>query len=402
MKEKINLRNIRNALVCCLIVAVIPLFILNGQIWVLNWFIVWNIIVTILFVILMNYLFKRSKKKPKTKQQSKIIIIIGILYLIAAPFILAFFSFPLASYPVKYVRAEFNKGECERIVNEIIAGCHNDTEKTLALLNWFERFSGNMYNTYGSVEVGPLYFGGGVIFDYMLCVRLDDRKPVLWTLTSRCGACGEHAALFTAMATQAGLEARTIVCDEVDHAWAEVKINGTWLIMEPANVVHNRNMTGYDISATSFERVHAHRTKNLSYIIAENPDGTIDDITYRYTNLTQINITTINEDGDPLPDIELSITSYNRYPNGADTKYKGKTNEKGQYQMLIGGGDLKLVAQSSDIIPLYAENRSYFLDDSSTNVVLILHQDWTKNIYLVVSLLIFGLVMIFISIVYLG
>lgn len=401
MRKKFNFKNIRYALIIVLIITSIPLFIINGQIWVLNWFIVWNIIVAILFISFLMYIEKKETKKPKRKA-SKLIIILCFVFIIVSPILLAFISFPLATYPVKYIRAEFNKDECKRIVNELTSDCTNETQKTIAILNWFERFSGKIYNTYGSVDIGPLYFGGGVIFDYMLCVRPDDRQPILWVLTSRCGSCGEHGTLFTAMVTQAGLEARTILCEEADHVWAEVKINDTWLIMEPANVVHRDNKTGFNMSPESFERTHGDRTKNLSYIVAEYPNRETEDITYRYTNLTHINITTVDENRDILPNIEISVISYNRFPDGVETGYKCFTDENGKCQLSLGGGDLKIIAQNADIIPMYGENRSYFHDDSSVDIILELNQDWTKNIYLVVSVLIFGLILIFIALVLIG
>lgn len=400
MKKKLNLKNIRRALIASLLIISVPLFFINGQLWVINWFIIWNIFVMILFVSFMIYLFNKPKKKKK--QQHKIIVIIVISYLIIAPFILAFFSFPLASYPVKHIRAEFNRTECERIVDDIITDINNDTENIIALLNWFERYSGNIHNTYGSVDIGPLYFGGDIIFDIMFCVRIDDRQPALWVLTSRCGACGEHGALFTAMANEADLQARTVVCKEIDHVWSEVKINDTWLIMEPANVDHSQNKTGYNIQATSFERIHAHQTKNITYVFAEYVDGTTEDITSRYTNLTTINISTIDVDGNTLPNIDLSLISYNRFIDGVDAGYSSKTDGNGQYQLRVGGGDIKIVVQSSDIIPLYAEKRSYYYDDNSIDVVLILQQDWTKNIYLLLSLFIIAIVFISIPVCYLG
>jgi hypothetical protein len=97
--------------------------------------------------------------------------------------------------PFTYVRAEFNQGELKKIVNELTKDCVTDEQKTLSLLSWFDRYTGNIYNVWGAFVIEPFYFGGGKIFDFLICVRTDEGKQSLFVLTSRCGACGEHRSL---------------------------------------------------------------------------------------------------------------------------------------------------------------------------------------------------------------
>jgi hypothetical protein len=302
--------------------------------------------------------------------------------------------------PFTYVRAEFNQGELKKIVNELTKDCVTDEQKTLSLLSWFDRYTGNIYNVWGAFVIEPFYFGGGKIFDFLICVRTDEGKQSLFVLTSRCGACGEHSGLFTEMAKEAEIEVRTVVCREIDHCWAEVKINNTWIVVDPANVVHRDNKTGYDLSPKSYEKVHAGRTKNISYIYAKYPDGRIEDITNEYTNLTHINITTVDEFNNPVSNVEISVFSYNKFDKGKDTEKKFSTDENGKYQLDIGGGDIKLVAKSNHLIPLYNEIRGYYPDNEYRDIVITLKNDWTKNDNLIASIGILIIVIVILSTLY--
>jgi|GEM_PF-1873951 len=378
--KKINLKIILKIFLVFLVITLIPLFFVNGPIWLLLFFIMWSIMISILWILFYKYI---SRKKKLVKKPIRFATIVFVIYLIIAPILLVFLTFQLITIPVSYVRAEFNRGELERIVNDVTKSCKTDEEKTRSILNWFDRYSGNIYNIWGKSQIGPFVNGGGDPFDWIICARTSNRQPALWVLTTRCGACEEHSVLFREMANEAGLTARSVVCLEVDHLWDEVKINGSWIIVDPSNVIHKKNMSGYNLSSQSFERTHAHRTKNISYVFAEYSNGSKEDITYRYTNLTHINITTIDENHNPVPYVEISIISYNKESDGKDTSYSSKTDKNGKYQLNIGGGDIKLISKTNGIIPLYNETRQRFYDDEFYDVTVVLKSYRTKNYLLV-------------------
>jgi len=389
--KRVNSKTILKILMVLLAIILIPLFFVNGPIWLLMFFIVWTIVISILWILFYKFI---SRKKKLVKKPIRFATIVFVVYLIVTPILLLFLTFQLITIPVSYVRAEFNKGELERIVNEITKNCKTDEEKTIALLNWFDRYSGNIYNIWGKSKIGPFVNGEGDPFDWIICARTFYRQPPLWVLTTRCGACEEHSVLFREMANAAGLTVRSVICDEIDHVWGEVLINDTWVIVDPANVIFSRNMSGYNLSSNSFERGHAGRTRNLSYVYAEYPDWRREDIAYRYTNLSQINITAVDENLNPIPCAEISVISYNKFIGGANTGLTFKTDENGKYRLNIGGGDLKLISKTNDIIPLYNETRQRFYDDEFYDVTVILKSDWTKNDLLVGSIIVLFIIII--------
>jgi hypothetical protein len=385
-----NEKTLKTIFIILLIICIISLFILNGSIWLVVSIIFWIIFSTLIWLYIGKYLLIIKKSKKFGVKWMKFCLILTL-------YISTILLFSLVMIPITYIRAEFNDGELDRIVNEMIKNCKTDEEKTIALLNWFERYSGNIYNTYGSIDIGPIYFSNGDIFDSLICVRIIERRPALWVLTSRCGACGEHSALFKYMANKADLTVRSVVCDGIDHAWNEVKIHGNWTIVDPANVVYRKNMSGYNLAPESYEKGHASRTRNISYVFAEDINYIREDITNRYTNLSHINITTVDKNLKPISDVEISVFSYNKFEKGADTKLTFKTDKNGNFQLNIGGGDVKFVSRKGGLIALYGEKRSYFLDDENYDLKIVLERDWV-NSYLF-FLFLFVLIFLFIVLI---
>jgi hypothetical protein len=293
--------------------------------------------------------------------------------------------------PISYVRAEYNKPDLIKIVHDLTKNCNTPEEKTKAILAWFDRNGGNMHNIWGITSYGMFYFFKGKPFNCMICQRINNLQPSLFVLTSRIGACGEHAALFRDMAKTGGISVRCVVCPEIDHVWDEVLINNTWIVVDPSNVASSENRSGYDMPTNGFEPGHAGRTRNITYIYAEYPDGSKKDITGRYTRLATINVITVDERGTPVV-AHVSITSYNKYSGGADTQSSFTTDSNGRAVLKIGGGDIKLISDTKEIIPLYNETRSNFTDGESYQVTLILKSDWTKSETILASLVVLTLV----------
>ena len=77
----------------------------------------------------------------------------------------------------------------------------------------------------------------------------------------------------------------------------------------------------------------------------------------------------------------------------------GTEDENGMYQLDIGGGDVKFVLKTNDIIPLYNEIRQIFVEDMHHEVTIILRSDWTKSegfqILAVSSVIIFIIIVVF-------
>lgn len=386
------------------------LFFIDGPLWVLLCFTLW---LNILYTFLVFFFFRPKKQnieKPKQEfnwnksKWTKLIrsAIITTIFTIMVVFIFLFanFSFILVSYPIMYLKADSNKAQLQTIVSELTKNSLTDKEKTINILNWFERYSGNMHNIWGTSNFGVFYFGKDLPNGWICCVRTDNRNPALWVLTSRSGACDEHSALFREMANAAGLKVRSVICHEVDHVWDEVYIGDKWVIVDPSNVIFRSNISRYNLPADSFEKTHAGRTHNISYVFAEYPNKTTEDITYRYAgNLSNINLTIIDENFNPVPKAEITVLSNNK-KIGAETGLVITVNDTGRYLLKIGGGDLTLVSKTNVLIPLYNATTQYFVDGKNYNLTIILKNDWTQNPILFITPIVILFLLIFLIVLY--
>jgi len=248
---KVDARFILKILLIILVLNCIILFFVDGPLWVFLCFTIWLNFMYILIALYFIFLINRSKAKKKTafdkikpKWQKLIrygfrtVYIVLIVYFI----LLAMMTFPFVFNPVMHWKAEQNKAVLNDLVDGLTEDCVNDEEKTISLMNWFERHTGNINNIWGHPNFGSFIFGDGNPYSCIFCVRLVEREPPLWVLTSRCGACEELSVLFREMANVAGLSVRSVICHGIDHLWDEVLIEGKWVIVDPANVVFSRNM----------------------------------------------------------------------------------------------------------------------------------------------------------------
>jgi len=363
-------------LLILILLLILMIFLINGPIFLLIEFIIWLFIIFLLWDRYLKH--QRKKAKPNNKKLPDFFKGFILPFLFILPIIIGLISFEAVMIPVSYVKSELNRGELEVIVQDITANCNTTEEKVKNLLEWFERDGGNIRNIWGSPKFPPFYFLGYDLDDWIICVR-SDVKPPLWVLTSRCGACDEHSILFREMAVEADIPVRLVKCKGIDHIWAEVQIDSNWVIVEPANVVREKNKTGYNLEPSSYEKTHAKRTKNISYIYAESQNGTIEDITRRYTNLSYLRIKTVDENNIPVSNVEISVKSFNRFSNGADTGKVVYINNSGEYLLEIGGGDIELISQQGVIFPLYNQIRLYLEDDEISSIQIQLKRDITKG-----------------------
>ena len=352
--------------------------------------------ICICFVAYFGFLFykiimkKKGKKLELPRKISWLIRIrkpLRITCLVLFTVTLAFFLFlqalllfPLVYSPVMTWKADTNKTVVQELAKEITLNCSSDLEKTKTLLNWFERYSGNMFNLWGYPTFGE-QARFGFTKDYsscFFCMRTGMREPPLWVLTSRCGACEEHSLLFREMANAINLTTRSVLCHEMDHLWDEVLINGSWVIVDPANVIAEENMSGFNLSVESFQQ-HFPSSKNVSYVFAEYSNGSTEDVTSRYNNrLVTINISTVDQDMNPIPSTKVTVFSNNRYQK-QDIELDFTTDEKGQYQLTVGEGSLIFVGKDNSFIPLYGEEACAFASNQSYCLTIMMKSDWTKN-----------------------
>lgn len=124
---------------CSFLVFFIPLFLVNGPIWL--WFLFFFWCVTIPSFILVLYQYRRTKRKnPGGIQVAAFLIFLLLIQMCI---------FPLFVLPVSYIKAEFNKTELKKTVQELTKNKTTDEEKIKAILAWFNHDGGtSVANTF--------------------------------------------------------------------------------------------------------------------------------------------------------------------------------------------------------------------------------------------------------------
>jgi Transglutaminase-like superfamily len=280
--------------------------------------------------------------------------------------------FPYITIPIRPVMANKNSEEIQSTVHDIIDGINDDENKTIALLSWFERYSGNMFNTWRPPMIIPMtnnqfYFSIAIGDPYYLlvCVRNDGDNNPLWIFTSRCGNCGEHCLLFTEMAQLAGLKVRRVHVNGVDHKWNEIIIDNKSVIVDPSWVNYRDNEDGYDIENSTYER----KFGNLTFVYAKWPNNkTKIDVTENYTNLSHIEITTFDEFGQPISNVTIKVFS-NEFGSKINTGLVITTDETGFCILEIGGSNVTLEF-SNDEKNLFNSTTRTFEEHTSYNMTI--------------------------------
>ena len=262
-------RRFKNPYTLLLINSIFPILIfLDGtsNFWILTyiWFFFVLCLYCLSYILWTDYRLFLQKKSKSVNQKwlsgkrLKILQILMIFFIIAQAIVI----FPYISEPIVAWKSEQNKYAIQRTVNELTKDCVTDKNKTIVLLNWFERHSGNMFNNWGLPTFFTgfrrqlcLSFGDGHDYFYLFCnlyIRTLNRDYPSWVFTTRSGRCEEYSILFREMAHASNLTVRTVVCQEMDHLWDEVLIDGNWTVVDPANVVANKHKSGFDLPKADF------------------------------------------------------------------------------------------------------------------------------------------------------
>jgi len=352
---------------------------------------IWNIIISILIaftvVDVFYYIFRlrrhykndknRYNKEIKEFDKTNLILIIS-LYLVTLFLIIA----PIIINSTTYNPIE-SENELKAISREITEGLPDNDSKFHAILEWFDRGVGkqeNISNVYYKMENcrqtdNELLFVSrllGECYIYSKPPHICYRKPettekwALWIFHTRCGACGEYAELFNQMGCYANLTVRKAMCKGEDHVWNEVLISDEWIIIDPTAVNLNKS-TGIMSSSFMEEKVLGDLRAdggnvsegNVSYVYAIYPDKPDykEDITNRYTNVTNITISVVDDNTNPVEGAEIKVYSLNRLEERY-TDLHNTTNSSGKHTFTLGGGEYKFKASKGDLQGEYHDSFS--------------------------------------------
>jgi hypothetical protein len=333
---------------------------------------------------------KTNHKKPINTNFKKIL---KIGYLIIIILTLLFLLSPIyAQTLLKYhigecAQSKTAKTDLHKLISEITRGYSDDTNKTKAILRWFDRDSGHIANTFGKEHLLKIYPLHVYMSEPYICIRLIKHENPLWVLKSRCGACNEYALLFMELANASNLTVRSIHNNGEDHIWAEVLIDGNWIAVDPSIVHLSENETGFDVTQMLNEEWW-----NISHTRALYPDGIIEDVTYLYTNLSNLTIITIDENKTPVSNVSIRVLSHNRQDEkgniGIDTEINRTTDPEGRCEIKVGGGNYTIIGEKTeDNSYLSAKTTIALAENENNSAQLILKKDrlwWVQ--YLVSSL----------------
>ncbi len=355
--------------------------IFSGILWRYSWLLFGNLplLVATIYIIYTiakdgsfndSFFKKRGEQFSKYNSRSFAISFCIVFLIILSPIIVNGFNFLIGD----------NEADLHQLVDDITKDSENNTDKTLALLAWFDRGEGksenisNIYYRERESDNEILLNIGNSMYIFSkpphFCTRGDD---AMWIFSSLCGRCGEFGTLFNTMAYYANLTVRKVVCNGEDHVWNEVKIEGEWLVVD-ATAVNLPDKTGFNLSSNFMEnKVRGEwkdgRTQgNVSYVYAIYPNATSEevDITCRYTDTVNITIKTVDVNNQSISGVTIKVYSLNSANPSNYDEYilSRKTNEIGQYTFRLGDGEYKFKVEKGSLegvlIDTFTKDKNYY------------------------------------------
>lgn len=325
---------------------------------------------------LTNHQFKYKLKPIKNIKYIPLLIVIILFF--SSPFYLTPF---LIKNMENFDQSEKTNHNLKELSTEIISNYTDDFNKTITILKWFDKGSGNIDNILKNPNILQVYPLHVYLYQPYYCIRLDGHNNSKWILRSRCGACEEYAMFFMQIADTSNLTVRSIHDRGYDHNWDEVLINGEWVVVDPSIVDLENNQTGFNISRSYFDNNWGRL--GMSYVYALYPNGTMEDVTYRYTNVSNLTIITFDESKNAIPNVNIRILSHNHKKN-VDTDLILTTNSKGKNNLKIGGGSYTIISKINDgNMNLINKTTINVFENKNISLPIILRKDnfwWTQNI----------------------
>jgi len=136
----------------------------------------------------------------------------------------------------------------------------------------------------------------GVEKNYVILHRVS--SDFLKFLLVGAGSCGEMAYATKAFFDNLDIESRLVILPGEDHMFVEVKLNGTWLVVDP----------GYRLNLVTREERGSRRLEELgglSYAVARTGQGLIE-LTQYYVTTDRI-VIRVTENGEPVANARIVL-----------------------------------------------------------------------------------------------
>ena len=281
------------------------------------------------------------------------IVLATFLALLLAYFIL-YYLVPAYLMPIIN---EAKKSELKELVEKIVNTASNDADKARKICEWVYAHIVNVYREYKLDNYVVL-----LAKPPFICLRMRGEDYPLWPLASRCGACMEYSLLYRELAAAANLTVRSVHNPGEDHSWDEVLVDGQWIIVDPSR-------GRFNVSPSEFEEG---RRLNVSYVYAKYPNGTMVNVTERYTGTGTLEILVVQDNGKRVEGAIIEVYSLNWLSNGVLIRgLKCLTGPGGLCTIRLGGGSYRVKAIRVEGWLLYSDEILIELSEGTNRTVTL-------------------------------
>lgn len=224
----------------------------------------------------------------------------------------------------------------------------NDTMKVQTIMHESTTCFSDMYSGMFNPTFNPMIMG--TVIPPAITLRPDSENMILaskYMLISQNGNCAESSFLSIGLAQVAGIPVRQVGFHGEDHAFTEMFVNGSWITVDPLSGYGD----GYNVPPRFYEGSWGYK---VSYAEAVYPNGTVEDVTSRYTDTGRFNVTVMDQNGDPVSNASVTVNSYNRadlpaYRLPMPTGLVKTTGQDGKVELVIGDGQYQITASNDTL-----------------------------------------------------
>lgn len=269
-----------------------------------------------------------------------------------------------------------NDGYFEEMTKSVFDNETDDISKVKAALMWNKKEL-LPHNTYAN-SYQILYTNIFLIkrFPPLLCLRPLGNENGKWPLISRYGACGENSLAFMELIKTQNIPVKRIHIAAEDHSFNEVYINGSWIIIDPTLTWRNIE-DGYNVFPKYYENKW---NLKVSYAFFEYPNGTIEDVTNKYTNTSTVIIKVFDTYNNPVENVSIYVFSNNKHPHRS-TNLIATTDLYGISTFTLGDGNYTIELNKDSLFG----TKTFELEDGiKKELNVTIKRDAIKNLFRIV------------------
>ena len=253
-----------------------------------------------------------------------------------------------------------NNGYFAAIANQTFKEKYDNESIARSILDWqnenmFDIQGYYQINTYNSFPKSINLFSNVFLVLKLppdICLRTPDQVDSKWTLISKEGMCGEFAKAFCQLANYTNLSYRTIYFIGEDHTFNEAYFNNSWNTIDSS-------IGGFNVDPYMYEKDWGY---NIVFAIAKYPNGSTDDVTYRYSNTSIVSINVLDENNNKIDNANISIIGF-KNNNNLTNPVLFKSNSNGLFNMYLKQGHYLISASNGS----YSGISNIIVNQSSTN-----------------------------------